>query len=133
MQNKDIAANVGLDRRQVALWRSRFLEGGIEALSRDAPRSGCQASVMADMPSRIVQATPTGPSWLNMVERFFRDNTDKRIRRSSFTSVLELELAIDMHVTQHNIEPKPFIWTANASDILAKIALAKAALAAASG
>ena len=86
MQNKDIAANVGLDRRQVALWRSRFLEGGIEALSRDAPRSGCQASVMADMPSRIVQATPTGPSWLNMVERFFRDNTDKRICRSSFSS-----------------------------------------------
>ena len=44
-----------------------------------------------------------------MVERFFRDNTDKRICRSSFTSVLELQLAIDMYVTQHNIEPKPFI------------------------
>jgi transposase-like protein len=49
MQNKDIAANVGLDRRQLALWRSRFLEGGIEALSRDAPRSARPASVMADI------------------------------------------------------------------------------------
>jgi hypothetical protein len=44
-----------------------------------------------------------------MVERFFHDITDKRIRRGSFTSVLALELAIDMYVTQHNIEPKPFI------------------------
>lgn len=57
IQNKDIAADVGLDRRQVALWRARFLEGGIEALSKDAPRSGRPASVMAQMESRVVQAT----------------------------------------------------------------------------
>jgi transposase len=57
MQNKDIAADVGLDRRQVALWRARFLEGGIEALSKDAPRFGRPASVMVEMESRIVQAT----------------------------------------------------------------------------
>lgn len=109
MQNQDIAADVGLDRRQLALWRSRFLEGGIEALSKDAPRSARPGSVMAEIAARIVQATPTGPSWLNMVERFFHDITDKRIRRGSSTSVLALELAIDMYVTQHNIEPKPFI------------------------
>ena len=127
MQKKDIAADVGLDRRQVALWRSRFLEGDIEALSKNAPRSGRPASVMAKMASRIVQATPTGPSWLKMVERFFSDITDR------FTSVPELELAIDLYVAQHNIEPKPSIWTASASDILAKVTLAKAAFAAASG
>lgn len=57
MQNKDIAVEVGLDRRQVALWRVRFLEGGIDALRKDAPRSGRPASVMAEMESRIVQAT----------------------------------------------------------------------------
>ena len=44
-----------------------------------------------------------------MVERFFRDITDKRIRRDSFTSVAELELAIDLCVAHHNIDPKPFI------------------------
>lgn len=315
-QNKDIALQVGLDRRQVALWRERFIDGGIEALRKDAPRCGRPASVMAQMESRIVHATlhetpinathwstrtlaehlgvgattvrrvwrrnglkphlsrtfkvsrdprfqdklvdvvglylnppehalvlscdeksqiqalnrtqpglpmktgragtfthdykrhgtttlfaalntldgsvismcqprhrhtewlkflrlierktpkhlalhlivdnyathkhpqvqawlakharivmhftPTGASWLNMVERFFRDITDKRIRRDSFTSVGELELAIDLYVAHHNINPKPFIWTASASDILAKLTRAKAALAAAS-
>lgn len=121
MQNQDIAADVGLDRRQLALWRSRFLEGGIEALSKDAPRSARPGSVMAEIAARIVQATPTGPSWLNMVERFFHDITDKRIRRGSSTSVLALELAIDMYVTQHNIEPKLFIWTASASCVFQPI------------
>ena len=57
MQNKDIAVEVGLDRRQVALWRERFVVGGIDALRKDAPRSGRPASVMAEMESRIVRAT----------------------------------------------------------------------------
>jgi hypothetical protein len=77
--------------------------------------------------------TPTRASWLNMVERFFRDITDKRIRRDSFTSVTELELAIDPYVTHYNIDPKPFIRTASAEDILAKVTRAKATLAAAAG
>jgi len=316
-QNKEIAAEAGLDRRQVALWRQRFLDGGIDALGKDAPRSGRPATVTAEMESRIVQVTlherpvnathwstrtlaehlgmgattirrvwrsnglkphlsrtfklsrdprfedklldvvglymnppehalvlscdeksqiqalnrtqpglpikrgragtvthdykrhgtttlfaalstldgsvismcqprhrhsewlkflrlidrrtpkhlslhlivdnyathshpkvqewlarhprfvmhftPTSASWLNMVERFFRDITDKRIRRDSFTSVTELELAIDLYVAHHNIDPKPFIWTARATDILAKVTRAKAALAATAG
>ena len=77
--------------------------------------------------------TPTSASWLNMVERFFRDITDKRIRRDSFTSVADLELAIDLYAAHHNIDPKPFIWTARASDILAKVTRAKTALAATAG
>ena len=317
LQNKDIAVKAGLDRRQVALWRQRFLDGGIDALRKDAPRTGRPATVTAEMESRIVQATlqekpvnathwstrtlakhlgtaatnirrvwqsnglkphlsrsfklsrdphfedklldvvglymnppehalvlscdeksqiqalnrtqpglpmkrgragtvthdykrhgtttlfaalntldgsvismcqprhrhsewlkflrlidrstpkhltlhlvvdnyathshpevkkwlakhprfvmhftPTSASWLNMVERFFRDITDKRIRRDSFTSVAELELAIDLYVAHHNIDPKPFIWTASASDILAKVTRAKATLAATAG
>jgi transposase len=312
LQNKDIAVGVGLDRRQVALWRQRFLEGGVDALRKDAPRSGRPATITAKMESRIVHATlydepvnathwstrtlaehlgvgattirrvwhnfglkphlsrtfklsrdprfeeklldvvglymnpperalvlscdeksqiqalnrtqpglpmkrgragtvthdykrhgtttlfaalntldgsvislcqprhrhsewlkflrlidrqtpkhlglhlivdnyathnhpdvrkwlakhprfvmhftPTSASWLNMVERFFRDITDKRIRRDSFHSVAELELAIDLYVAHHNINPKPFIWTARASDILAKVTRARAAL-----
>ena len=88
-----------------------------------------QASV-AKHPRFIMHFTPTGASWLNMVERFFRNITDKRIRRDSFTSVAELELAIDLYIADHNIDPTPFIWTASASDILAKVTRAKAALAA---
>jgi transposase len=84
-------------------------------------------------PRFVMHFTPTSASWLNMVERFFRDITDKRIRRDSFTSVAELELAIDLYVAHHNSDPKPFIWTASASDILAKVTRAKAALAAAGG
>jgi transposase len=81
-------------------------------------------------PRFAMHFTPTGASWLNMVERFFRDISDKRIKRDSFTSVAELELAIDLYVAHHNANPKPFIWTASASDILAKVTRAKAALAA---
>ena len=72
--------------------------------------------------------TPTSASWLNMVERFFRDISEQRIRRDSFTSVPELELAIDLYVEHHNANPKPFIWTASASDIRGKVTRAKAAL-----
>lgn len=72
--------------------------------------------------------TPTSSSWLNMVERFFRDITDKRIRRGVFTSVPELEAAINEYIAVHNVKPKPFIWTAKASDILAKVTRARAVL-----
>ena len=53
---------------------------------------------LAKHPRFVMHFTPTSASWLNMVERFFRDITDKRIRRDSFTSVAELELAIDLYV-----------------------------------
>lgn len=87
---------------------------------------------LARHPRFVMHFTPTSASWLNMVERFFRDISENRIRRDSFASVAELELAIDLYVAQHNINPKPFIWTATASDILAKVTRAKAALAKAS-
>ncbi len=83
---------------------------------------------LAKHPRFVMHFTPTGSSWLNMVERFFRDISEKRIKRDSFTSVVELELAIDLYVAHHNGNPKPFIWTASASDILAKVTRAKAAL-----
>ncbi|HVS55318.1 MAG TPA: IS630 family transposase, partial [Casimicrobiaceae bacterium] len=51
--------------------------------------------------------TPTSSSWLNMVERFFRDITDQRIRRGVFTSVPELEAAINEYIAAHNAKPKP--------------------------
>ncbi len=63
-----------------------------------------------------------------MVDRFFRKISENRSRRDSFTSVAELELAIDLYIAHHNAHLKPFIWTATASDILAKVTRAKAAL-----
>ena len=88
---------------------------------------------LAKHPRFVMHFTPTSASWLNMVERFFRDISQQRIRRGSFTSVAELQWAIDLYIAQHNANPKPFIWTASASDILAKVARAKAKAAQAAG
>ncbi len=65
--------------------------------------------------------TPTSASWLNMVERFFRDITTERLRRGVFRSVPELTTAIEEYIAVHNENPKPFIWTAKAGDILQKV------------
>ena len=83
---------------------------------------------LAKHPRLHMHFTPTSSSWLNMVERFFRDITDKRIRRGVFKSVPELKAAIDEYIAVHNAKPKPFIWTAKASDILAKVTRARAVL-----
>lgn len=71
---------------------------------------------------------PTSSSWLNLVERWFRDLTDKQIRRGVFKSVADLIAAIQAYVDYHNDHPKPFVWTAKAEDIIAKYRRAKAVL-----
>ena len=71
---------------------------------------------------------PTSSSWLNMVERWFREITDKRIRRGSFESVSVLITAIKDYMENHNQNPKVFVWTASAEHILAKVAKCKEAL-----
>jgi hypothetical protein len=63
-----------------------------------------------------------------MVERFFRDLTANRLRRGVFRDVIELVTAIEDYVVHHNQRPKPFIWTASASDILEKVKRARKAL-----
>ncbi len=72
--------------------------------------------------------TPTSASWLNMVERFFRDISENRLRRGVFTSVPELIAAIDEYIAHHNANPKPFIWTTSARDILQKVIRANSRL-----
>src|SRR5437667_987742 len=72
--------------------------------------------------------TPTSASWLNMVERFFAEITRKRIRRGVFKSVAELQSAIMEYLENHNADPKPFIWTKSAGEILEKVARAKQVL-----
>jgi transposase len=75
-----------------------------------------------------VHFTPTSSSWLNMVERFFRDLTQNRLRRGVFRDVEELIMAIGDYIDRHNENPKPFIWTAKASDILEKVKRARRSL-----
>lgn len=71
---------------------------------------------------------PTSSSWLNLVERWFREITDKRIRRGVFRSVGQLIEAIRAYIEEHNGDPKPFVWTAKAQDILEKVRRARAIL-----
>lgn len=79
-------------------------------------------------PRFTMHFTPTSASWLNMVERFFRDITVNRLRRGVFTSVPELIAAIDEYIAHHNTKPKPFIWTKSAADILQKVIRANSRL-----
>jgi transposase len=74
-----------------------------------------------------IHFTPTSSSWLNMVERYFRDITENQIRRGVFRSVEELERTIQAAIEQHNEAPRPYIWTAGAKDILAKVIRARTA------
>jgi hypothetical protein len=69
--------------------------------------------------------TPTSASWLNMIERFFRD--ENRIRRGAFQDLEQLILAIGDYIDRHNNNAKPFIGTAKAKDILQKVTRAQAA------
>lgn len=83
---------------------------------------------LARRPHIHIHFTPTSASWLNMVERFFRDLTDKCVRRGVFRSVGDLERAIHDYIEAHNENPAPFIWTASASDILEKVKRGRAKL-----
>jgi len=83
-------------------------------------------SWLARHPRFHLHFTPTSSSWLNLVERRFRNLSDKRIRRGSFSSVPELILAIQEFIAANNDAPKPFVWTASVEKILEKISRCKA-------
>jgi len=76
---------------------------------------------LAENPRFHQHFTPTSASWLNQVERFFRDLTDKCVRRGVFRSVRELQQCIQNYIEVHNRQPKPYLWTAKARDILEKV------------
>src|SRR6202162_846790 len=76
----------------------------------------------AKRPRFHVHFTPTYGSWINLVERWFAELTNKRIRRGVFRSVKELEAAIREYIALHNENPKPFVWTRTPDQILASIA-----------
>jgi transposase len=76
-------------------------------------------------PRFVCHFVPTSSSWLNLVERWFRELTEKAIRRGSFVSVPDLKQAIDQFMQAWNRNPKPFIWTASVGQIIAKIERAR--------
>jgi len=75
----------------------------------------------AKRPRWQVHYTPTSASWINQVERFFANLTEKQIRRGVHRSTTELEAAIARYIDTVNADPKPFVWTKSADDILATI------------
>ena len=77
---------------------------------------------MGKHPRFVVHYVPTSCSWLNLIERWFAELTNKRIRRDSFLSVDDLIAAIDQFLAAWNEHPKPFVWTATVDSILAKLA-----------
>jgi len=83
---------------------------------------------LAKNPRFHLHFTPTSSSWLNLVERWFRELTDKALRRGAFHSVPDLIEAIEAYLAAHNDEPKPLIWTATAEAILEKVARGRVAL-----
>lgn len=76
----------------------------------------------------VMHFTPTSSSWMNLVERFFRDLTVDCIRDGSFTSVRELNEAIELYLAQRDLQPKRYIWKAQGAAILEKIRRARAAM-----
>jgi hypothetical protein len=83
---------------------------------------------LAKHPRFHLHFTPTSSLSLNLVERWFRDLTDKALRREVLHSVPDLIAKIEDYLAAHNDDPKPFLWTATADDILAKVARGRVAL-----
>src|SRR5450432_1929806 len=83
---------------------------------------------LARHPRVTFHFTPTSASWLNAVEGFFATLTKRRLKRGVFLSVVDLQAAINRFVDHHNARPKPFIWTASASDPLENVKRARKAV-----
>jgi transposase len=83
---------------------------------------------LAKHPRFHLHFIPTSSSWLNLVERWFREITTKRIRRGSFRNVQDLVYAIDDYIEHANQNPKPFVWTATAEKIIRKVKKCQATL-----
>ena len=83
---------------------------------------------LAKNPRFHLHFTPTSSSWLNQVERWFRDLTDKNLRRGIFKSVPDLIDSIEDYLRVSNTNPTPYVWTATAQSILTEVARARTSL-----
>ena len=122
------------DRRGARGQRWRHGPPPIDRLEqqRQLGRGQDQAAVhdrrLADRDRIVLHFTPTASSWLNLIERFFRDLTADVVREGSFASVRQLISAIEAYLAERNLTPKRYVWSAKGEDILAKILRARAAL-----
>jgi transposase len=136
VSNEDIARRCDTTPDTVRRWRARFAESGVAGVGVIAAGRGRKPSVPAevhkhadvkqwlDHPKRArfhLHFTPTSASWLNLVERWFKELTDKRLRRGVFTSVKDLTEAIQVWVKHWNDHPRPFVWHKTAAEIIAKV------------
>jgi transposase len=109
-----------LNRRQA---KSRWISAPALQLIVDNYATHKRAKVrkwLKRHPRFHIHFIPTSSSWLNVVERWFRDLTQKRIRNDVFRRVAPLERAITDYIAHHNARPKPFVWTTKAADLLEK-------------
>ena len=106
------------ERRRVRLPPATHQTPSVKAWLARTPASTC--------------TSPRPRHWLNLVERWFRELTDKALRRGVFHSVPDLIAKIEDYLAAHNDDPKPFVWTATAEEILAKVARGRVALQAVS-
>ena len=91
-------------------WQQRFAEAGSDGLLRDKRH-----------PKWTFHFTPISGSWFVAAENFFSVLTRKRIRRATFQYLAPFKAAIKRYQAEHNKHPKPFVWTASAASILAKL------------
>ena len=126
----DIEVCLAVNRRALRLVLREVRAGGqadLPDLRNYATHKHPRGRRWIEMHGRFhVRFTPTSASWLNRIERFFRDLTANQIRRGVFQDLGELITAIGDSIDHHNNNPKPFIWTAKASDILEKVTRARA-------
>jgi transposase len=92
------------------------------------PQAPEGAGVVLPPPRFVFHFTPTACSWLNAVETFFAAFTRRRVKRGVFRSVVDLQVAINRYIAEHNGEPKSFAWTADPDRVLAAIKRRKQAL-----
>ncbi len=125
---RTLAARVGIGKDAVAkIWADHNLRPWeVETATTRVSRRNSLAH--KDRRRWHLHYTPTSSSWLNLVDRWLKELTDKRLRRGTLTSVNELTEAITTWAARWNTDPKPFIWKATAEDIIAKVQRGRATL-----
>ena len=133
----EIMRRSGKSKPVVWRWQARFMAEGVEGLTRDKTRKPGKQPLPTGTVQRVVNLTlgpppghftPTSASWLNAVEGFFAKLTRQRLKRGVFRSVVDLQVAINRFVADTNLDPKPFIWTADPKRVLAAIKRGKQTL-----
>ncbi len=110
-------------------WREDSRSTSSSTISpRTRPRRSPSGSATPRRKRWHLNFTPTSSSWVNLVERWFKELTDKRLRRGVFTSVPDLIAAIEKWVEYWNDDPKPFVWHRPAAEIIEKVQRGRATL-----